>query len=53
MSKPRVCVACRNTGKLDRGNGTTKPCDCAAGLRERLRRREARRAGQARTGGAS
>jgi DnaJ-class molecular chaperone len=36
---PHTCPQCHGTGKIDRGNGTTKPCDCPAGLLERLRRK--------------
>lgn len=39
----RKCPRCRGTGKIDRGNGSTKPCDCVAGLIERARRKTARR----------
>jgi len=38
------CQTCGGTGKVDRGNGTTKPCHCAAGIREAARIRELRRA---------
>jgi hypothetical protein len=38
-SKPKYCPRCGGSGKVDRGNGTTKPCDCVAGLIERARRR--------------
>lgn len=41
--KPKHCTKCGGSGKVDRGNGSTKPCDCTAGLIERLRRRAARR----------
>ena len=40
--KAKRCVRCHGTGKVDRGNGTTKPCDCTAGLIERARRRSSR-----------
>ena len=33
------CPKCGGTGKVDRGNGSTKPCDCHAGLIERARRK--------------
>jgi len=36
------CAKCGGSGKLDRGNGTTKLCDCVAGLIERARRRSLR-----------
>jgi hypothetical protein len=42
MSAPRkgyYCPTCHGSGKVDRGNGTTKPCDCTAGLIERARRK--------------
>lgn len=48
MSKPMIdkagyCTVCRGTGKVDRGNGSTKPCTCVAGLIESNRRKEARK----------
>jgi hypothetical protein len=36
------CARCHGSGKVDRGNGSTKPCDCAAGLAERARRKARR-----------
>lgn len=33
------CKTCSGTGKVDRGNGTTKPCECVAGQAERARRK--------------
>ena len=36
--KPPNCLKCKGTGKVDRGNGSTKACDCAAGIAERARR---------------
>jgi DnaJ-class molecular chaperone len=39
MSVKPYCPKCAGTGKLDRGNGTTKPCQCGSGLIERARRR--------------
>ena len=41
-AKPGYCRLCAGSGKLDRGNGATKPCDCEAGLIERARRRSLR-----------
>jgi hypothetical protein len=41
------CSKCGGTGKVDRGNGSTKPCDCTAGLIERARRRALRNAKRA------
>jgi len=41
---PPACDRCHDAGKLDRGNGTTKPCDCAAGQAEAARRRRQRKA---------
>jgi hypothetical protein len=39
----RKCANCGDTGKVDRGNGTTKPCDCAVGVKERERRAQLKR----------
>lgn len=36
------CKLCSGSGKVDRGNGTTKPCICVAGLIEAQRRRAAK-----------
>lgn len=33
------CKLCQGSGKVDRGNGSTKPCICVAGLIERHRRK--------------
>lgn len=38
----KYCAKCAGTGKIDRGNGSTKPCDCAAGLIEGTRRKDTR-----------
>ena len=38
MSVKPYCPKCAGTGKLDRGNGTTKPCECVCGRIERARR---------------
>jgi hypothetical protein len=46
MKKGKYCSICGGSGKRDRGNGSTKPCDCAAGLIERARRRSLRDAGR-------
>jgi hypothetical protein len=43
LDQARGQQLCAGSGKVDRGNGTTKPCDCVAGLIERMRRRTARR----------
>jgi hypothetical protein len=40
----KYCKSCGGSGKVDRGNGTTKPCDCVAGLIENFRRRQRREA---------
>lgn len=41
-TKPGYCRTCGGSGKVDRGNGATKPCNCTAGLIERARRRSLR-----------
>jgi hypothetical protein len=33
------CKLCAGSGKVDTGNGSTKPCVCVAGLIERHRRK--------------
>jgi hypothetical protein len=39
MKRAKYCAKCRGTGKVDRGNGSTKPCDCVAGHIEFFRRK--------------
>jgi len=36
------CTKCGGSGKVDRGNGSTRPCDCTAGLIEQHRRKSLR-----------
>jgi hypothetical protein len=38
-----LCTLCSDAGKIDRGNGTTKPCTCTTGQAEAARRRAKRR----------
>lgn len=44
MLKARYCPLCAGSGKVDRGNGSTKPCVCVAGLIEQHRRKGLRNA---------
>jgi hypothetical protein len=42
LMPPKPCRSCGGTGKADRGNGSTKPCYCDAGIAESARRRALR-----------
>jgi hypothetical protein len=37
--KKGFCKLCHGSGKVDRGNGSTRPCTCVAGLLESHRRK--------------
>lgn len=45
LAKAEYCQLCHGSGKVDRGNGSTKPCTCVAGLIERNRRKRPRAKG--------